>query len=491
MCCSRGRPVKVVPVVLCGGAGTRLWPLSRGGFPKQFLCLSGSSSLFQQAVRRVMGLQRDESLKLGQPLVVGADGHRFLMMEQLRELGIEPEAILLEPVGRNTAPAVTLATLQACRAGEDPVLVIVPADQAVRDEGEFLDVLGAAIEVASEGAVAILGVTPDKPETGYGYIKANVAGKPPSPGVLVMDVERFVEKPNFATASRYVDEGVYFWNSGTLVVRASVWLAALERWQPEMLRVTQAASEAARQDGVFLRPDPVRFESIVGDSFDYAVLEHLPGSGLPVRMCRLDAGWTDLGAWEAVWNIQDKDSDGNAMAGDVIAIDSLDNLAHATSRLVGMVGVRGLVVIETPDAVLVADRTRSQDVRRVVAQIEKQQREEHVLHRKVHRPWGWYDCLDEGDRFKVKRIMVRPGASLSLQRHSHRAEHWVVVRGVAEVTCAGKVSVLRENQSTYIPQGEIHRLANPGAQPLEVIEVQSGDYLGEDDIVRFEDDYGR
>ena len=478
------RPTKVQPVILCGGSGTRLWPLSRAGFPKQFLCLTGADSLFQQAAKRLMGLGTDH-IQVAAPLVVTGEDHRFLATEQLREIGISPTAALLEPVARNTAPALTLAALAAIENGDDPVLVVTPADQAVADASAFNGALNDAIRQAVEGFIVILGVTPDRPETGYGYIQALVAPMP------TLAVERFVEKPDEATARQKLAEGGYFWNAGMFVLKASVWLQAIESFRPDIAVTTRAAWAKRSSDAAFIRPGAPEFAAIPSDSVDYAVMERCPGSRFPIRMAPLDAGWSDLGAWDAVWNVLPKDEHGNAHMGDVLATDSSNTLVHATSRLVSLVGVENLIVVETPDAVLVADKSRSQDVKHIVNALQQQKREEHTLHRKVHRPWGWYDSINEGGRFKVKRIQVKPKASLSLQKHHHRAEHWVVVSGTAEITNGSKVLLLTENQSTYIPLGEVHRLANPGTIPLEIIEVQSGSYLREDDIVRFEDTYGR
>ena len=476
--------LSVQPVILCGGVGSRLWPLSRSGFPKQFLCLTGRESLFQGAVRRSIDLLGD-GIKVSTPLIVTNEEHRFLALEQLREIGVEPGATLLEQVARNTAPSLTLAALSAVENGEDPVLVVTPADQTVTDTLAFKGTMHDAICQAAEGAIVILGVTPDRPETGYGYIKAIVA---PTPTLVV---ERFVEKPDEATALQYLAEGGYYWNAGMFVLKASVWLQAIESFRPDIAATTRAAWDQRSSDAVFVRPGAVEFATIPSDSIDYAVMERCPGSEYPIKMVLLDAGWSDLGAWDALWSLLPKDIQGNAHVGDVLATDSRNTLVHANSRLVALVGVQNLVVVETPDAVLVADRSRSQDVKCIVTALQQQKREEHTLHRKVHRPWGWYDSIDEGGRFKVKRILVRPGASLSLQKHQHRAEHWVVVNGTAEITCGDKKLWLTENQSTYIPLGEVHRLANPGSIPLEVIEIQSGSYLGEDDIFRFEDRYGR
>ena len=476
----------IQPVILCGGSGTRLWPLSRAGFPKQFLCLTGEGSLFQQAAKRlsVLGGQGDV---VSEPIIICHEDHRFLAQEQLREADIGLGAALLEPVGRNTAPALTLAALHAIEQGQDPILVVTPADQSVTDPEAFTLTMYQAIKNAEAGGIVILGIQPDRPETGYGYIKA-ISSKPQG---SLAKVDKFVEKPDSEKAQRYLAEGGYYWNAGIFVLKASVWLKALKEFRPDIANATQTAWQSKTSDAKFVRPGKEEFAAVPSESIDYAVMEHCPGSPFAIHMVALDAGWSDLGAWDAVWGVLTKDAQGNAHVGDVLLTDSHNSLVQATSRLVTLVGVRDLVVIETPDAVMVADKTRSQDVKHIVASLQKSGREEHTLHRKVHRPWGWYDSIDEAERFKVKRIMVKPGASLSLQKHHHRAEHWIVVKGTAEITNGNKVLLLTENQSTYIPLGEVHRLANPGSIPLEIIEVQSGSYLGEDDIVRFEDTYGR
>jgi len=484
------KKIKAQPVILCGGSGTRLWPLSRAGFPKQFLSLTGTESLFQQAALRLVALGATD-IDVAKPIIVTGEEHRFLAAEQLREVGIDLGAALLEPVGRNTAPALTLAALAAKANAEDPVLVVTPADQTVSNSEAFKDAMHQAISQAAEGAIVILGITPDTPETGYGYIQEAHGDTTQS----VMVVQCFVEKPNATTAQQYLEQGGYYWNAGMFVLKASVWLQALKQFRPDILQATIQAWDKRTTDATpvtpFIRPGKAEFTAIPPESIDYAVMERCPGSEFLIKMLPLNAGWSDLGAWDAVWKVLPKDAQGNAHLGDVLTTDSRNTLVHASSRLVSLVGVENLIVVETPDAVLVADKSRSQDVKHIVAQLQSTKREEHTLHRKVHRPWGWYDSIDEGGRFKVKRIQVKPGASLSLQKHHHRAEHWVVVKGTAEITCGDKKLLLTENQSTYIPLGEVHRLANPGAIPLEIIEVQSGSYLGEDDIVRFEDNYGR
>lgn len=484
----------VLPVILCGGSGTRLWPLSRSGFPKQFLVLSGGGShqsLFQQAIDRARAaIGRNSG---GAALIVTNEEHRFLALDQLRELKGIKATLLLEPVGRNTAPALTLAALCAQERRDDPILLITPSDQTIQNQPAFEKAMQSALQIAETGAIAILGITPTAPKTGYGYIKAQAnEGAQSKIGLSVL---RFVEKPDAATARQYLEEGGYCWNGGMFVLKASVWLAALQEFRPDILEATTKAwrgkTSDASGDAVFIRPDKALFEAIPSESIDYAVIEQCPGSRFAIQMVALDAGWNDLGAWDAVWQVGNPDAQGNVTSGDTLLSKTTNSLIHASSRLVSTVGVEDLVIIETADAVLVADRKNSQDVKEIVNLLSQQQREEKNLHRKVARPWGWYDSVDEGERFKVKRIQVKPGASLSLQMHRHRAEHWIVVRGTAEITNGDHVILLTENQSTYIPQGQTHRLANPGKTPLEIIEVQSGSYLGEDDIIRFEDTYGR
>ncbi len=484
--------MKIQPVILCGGSGSRLWPLSRAGFPKQFLVLSGSSSLFQQAIERANGLGKSE-ISVGNTLIVTNEEHRFLALDQLRELKNISADFLLEPSGKNTAPALTLAALRAAQDGNDPILVVTPADQIIRNIKAFTNSLQASVQVADAGHIVVLGIKPTKPETGYGYIKHSH-----EQGMLgEYRVIQFTEKPDIKTAQEYFNSGEYAWNSGMFVLRATTWLKAIKQFREDIysacLASWQSKSEDRLGNTVFIRPEKEAFAQIPAESIDYAVIENCPKASFPIDMMELDAGWSDLGAWDAVWQAQERQADehGNVNTGDVLHTGSRNNLVHATSRLVGTVGIENLVIVETADAVLVATRERSQEVKQIVNQLENKKREEKNFHRKVSRPWGWYDSVDEGDRFKVKRIQVKPGASLSLQIHHHRAEHWIVVKGIAEVTNGEKVILLKENESTYIPQGEKHRLSNPGSEPLEIIEVQSGSYLGEDDIVRFEDIYQR
>ena len=479
-------PIQVTPVILCGGSGTRLWPLSRIGFPKPFLVLFGTASLFQKAISRVNNLMAPD-IKINSSLIVTNEEYRFLVLDQLRELTEISASLLLEPVGRNTAAALTLAALQATNNGENPILVVTPADQTINDINTFNLALQNSIRVAASGSIVILGITPDKPKTGYGYIKFE--GDQGNFGEY--SVAEFTEKPDLVNAQAYLASGQYNWNGGMFVVLASVWLDALKTFRGDIYEATTKAFNKSSLDQQFIRPDSVLFNAVPPESVDYAVIEKCPGSNYPIKMIPLNAGWDDLGTWDAVWEQGTQDDHGNVFHGDTLLENTTNTFIYADHRLVSTVGVNNLVIVETADAVLVANKNLSQDVKKIVSKLEKMDRDERVLHRKVSRPWGWYDTIDIGDRFKVKRIQVNPGSSLSLQKHSKRAEHWVVVRGLAEVTCDKNIIHLRENESTFIPQGVIHRLANIGSEPLEIIEVQSGIYLGEDDIVRIDDDYGR
>lgn len=461
------------PVLLSGGSGTRLWPLSREAYPKQFLPLASERTMVQDTWLRVAPLAATR------PIVVANEEHRFLVAEQLRQIGAPAPHILLEPVGRNTAPAIAAAALQAMAEGADPILLVLPSDHVVRDADGFRRAVQAATPAAEVGALVTFGIVPDAPETGFGYIQAEA-------GEGLRKVSRFVEKPDAATAQSYLDAGGYYWNSGMFLFRASRYLEELERFRPDIVAAVRAAFTEARQDGDFVRLDKDAFAASPSDSIDYAVMEKTAHAMvLPV-----DIGWNDVGSWSALWEVAERDAGGNAHHGDVIAVDTRNSYAYA-QRLVALVGVDDIVVVETDDAVLVARKDRVQEVKQVVAQLKDGQRSQAVLHREVHRPWGSYDSVDMGQRHQVKRIKVKPGAKLSLQSHAHRAEHWIVVKGVARVTRDNDVFELYENQSTYIPIGARHRLENPGKEPLELIEVQSGDYLGEDDIVRYSDIYGR
>ena len=475
----------IVPVVLSGGSGTRLWPLSREKYPKQLLPLVDDQSMLQATVARMDGIPG-----LGDPLLVCNEEHRFVVAEQIRLLGKRGK-IILEPVGRNTAPALTVAALFASHGGGDPVLVVMPADHVILDTVAFQAAVVKAARLAETGLAVTFGITPDCPETGYGYIQK---GAPLAGETEAFRLARFVEKPKREVAETYVDSGEYLWNSGLFVMRASVWLAALESCRPDILAACRQALAEGSTDGDFVRVAREVFAACPADSIDYAVMERLTTGqpGLPASaVIPLTAGWSDVGAWDALWKVLPKCDRGNASRGDVMLESCSDTLAISEGRLVACVGVSNLVVVETDDAVLVAHHDATQDVKKIVERLKAEQRSVAQWHRKVFRPWGWYDGVDAGARFQVKRICVKPGASLSLQMHHHRAEHWIVVSGTAQVTKGEEIFLVSENQSTYIPLGVTHRLANPGIVPLEMIEVQSGSYLGEDDIVRFEDTYGR
>ena len=477
----------IQPVVLSGGSGTRLWPLSREKYPKQLLPLIGEDSLLQATVRRVDGIA---GVELAAPLVVCNEEYRFVIAEQLRVMG-KPGIVVLEPLGRNTAPALTIAARAAMKKGADPVLLVMPADHVIVDKQAFQAVVRQGAALANDGAVVTFGVTPDAPETGYGYIQSGESFG----GDGAKRIARFVEKPNVQTAQAYLDEGSYSWNSGLFMMRASVWLAALEICRPDIAAACETAWTQGSADGEFVRVGKDAFSQCPSDSIDYAVMERIAAgqnTSLPVGVViPLAAGWSDVGAWEALWNVLPKDVDGNVAQGDVLMQDSRNTLALSEGRLIACVGVDDLIVVETADAILVAHKNKTQDVKKIVDRLKQAGRSEGQTHRKVFRPWGWYDSVDSGERFQVKRIVVKPGAALSLQMHHHRAEHWIVVSGTAKVTQGEKTYLLSENESTYIPLGTTHRLENPGKVELEMIEVQSGSYLGEDDIVRFEDVYGR
>lgn len=477
--------ISIKPVILCGGSGSRLWPLSRSGFPKQFLSLFGSNSLFQQAVERINKLHSDE-IVISDTIIVTGEDHRFIAQNQLHELSISVN-ILLEPEAKNTAPALTLASLHTQQQGEDSVLVVIPADQIMQDNDAYMNALQNAIKVATSGSIVILGVKPTSPETGFGYIRHSESTGENNE----FDVVEFVEKPNLETAKLFISTGMYSWNGGMFLMRTSVWIKAIKKFRPDIYETTKASYKLMEKDQQFIRPDKKLFNKIPAESIDYAVIEKCSNSEFNLKMILLDAGWSDLGSWNAVWELSNKDLNGNHLKGDVITDTSFNNLIYSNHRLVSTLGVKNLIIIETSDAVLVADKDQSQEVKQIVSKLSDQKREEHILHRKVSRPWGWYDTIDVGDRFKVKRIQVNPGSSLSLQRHTKRAEHWIVVKGSAKVTCGDKVLILNENESTFIPLGENHRLSNPSSEPLEIIEVQSGSYFGEDDIIRLDDGYGR
>lgn len=477
----------IQPVVLSGGSGTRLWPLSREKHPKQLLSLiGGDDTLLQATIRRVDGIA---DAQLSSPMVVCNEEYRFVIAEQLRLMD-KDGPIVLEPFGRNTAPALTLAALAALRDGVDPILLVMPADHVITDTLAFQEAVGYGAVLADEGVVVTFGITPDSPETGYGYIQTgSVCGEG-----AACEIARFVEKPDLATAQSYLDDGSYLWNSGLFMMRASIWLSAIGVCRSDILEACQVAWARGAVDGTFLRVDKEAFAQCPSDSIDYAVMERITEGelDLPVAVViPLSAGWSDVGAWDALWKVLPKDDDGNVTQGDVVLHDCHNTLAMSANRLVACVGVEDVVVIETSDAILVSRKNRTQEVKKIVDHLKRAGRTEGELHRKVFRPWGFYDSVDSGGRFLVKHIVVKPGASLSLQMHYHRAEHWVVVRGTAKVTRGEESLLVSENESTYIPLGTKHRLENPGRMPLEMIEVQSGSYLGEDDIVRYEDVYGR
>ena len=482
----------IQPVVLSGGSGTRLWPLSREKYPKQLLPLIGDDSLLQATVRRTEGIA---GFELAPPMVVCNEEYRFVIAEQLRLMG-KPGTMVLEPVGRNTAPALTLAALAASQNAADPILLVMPADHVITDGAAFRDIVRQGAELAASGKVVTFGIKPDAPETGYGYIQAGAVLD--APGSDARQIARFVEKPDLATAQSYLAQGSYLWNSGIFMMRASVWLAAIGACRPDILSACTASWEQGKSDGEFVRVGKDAFAACPSDSIDYAVMERITSTAAPVAgglplgvVVPLQAGWSDVGAWDALWQVLPKDDAGNVAQGDVLLHDCRDTLALSDDRLLACVGVSDLVVVVTPDAILVAHKDKTQDVKKIVDNLKQRKRTEGQIHRKVFRPWGWYDSVDAGARFQVKRIVVKPGGTLSLQMHHHRAEHWIVVNGTAKVTKGEETFLVSENESTYIPLGTTHRLENPGRVPLEMIEVQSGSYLGEDDIVRFEDVYGR
>lgn len=469
--------MRIAPILLSGGSGTRLWPLSRVGRPKQFLPLTDENSLYQLTLLRLQGLPG-----VMPPAVVCNEAHRFVVGEQAAALGLSLQSILLEPVGRNTAPAIALAALRQLASGDDALLLVLPCDHVFTDVAAFQRTVVAAVPAAVDGSIVTFGIVPRSPETGYGYVKAGAAESP-----LVRPVEKFVEKPDRATAESYVASGCYFWNSGMFLVKASVYMAQLRAYAPDIAAVCEQAFAQAKQDLDFCRVDAAAFAACRSESIDYAVMEKTDRAAV----VPLDAGWSDVGSWSAVWDVAGRDEQQNACRGDVLLHESNNNYVHADARLVALLGVDDLVVVETADAVLVTTKDRSQDVKRLVDQLKEQGRGEVDQHREVFRPWGSYDAIGQGSRYQVKRITVKPGARLSVQLHHHRAEHWVVVSGTALVRIGDQEKIVTENQSVYIPIGMVHCLENPGKVPLHLIEVQSGSYLGEDDIIRLDDRYGR
>ena len=468
----------IVPVILSGGAGSRLWPLSRRALPKQLLALTGDRTMIQETAARTLGEG------FGAPLVISNQEHRFLIAEQLRAAGISGARIVLEPVGRNTAPAAAIAALQVAADDPEGFVLLMPSDHVVLTPVAFRQAVAAGLEAARQGALVTFGIQPSGPETGYGYIKS-AAPAPGAPGALTVD--RFVEKPDRATAEQYLAQGGYYWNSGIFLFQAKTLLAEMQRLQPRMLECCKDSLAHAHRDLDFIRLGEPAFLACPSDSLDYAIMEHASNRVVvPVEM-----GWSDVGSWQALWDISDRSEDGNALQGDVLTQNARNSYIRSEGPLVAVVGVEDLVVVATKDAVLVSHRDSAQDVKKIVEQLEGRGSDRHILHSVVHRPWGTYEGIDSGPNFQVKHIMVKPGAKLSLQMHHHRAEHWIVVDGTALVTCDDRQFILKANESTYIPLGAKHRLENPGKTPLDLIEVQSGSYLGEDDIVRFEDTYGR
>jgi len=468
--------LKVIPVILCGGAGTRLWPLSRELYPKQLLALVDDYSLLQNTITRCAGHP-----DVTAPMLVCNEEHRFLVAEQLRKIEVEASRIILEPEGRNTAPAVALAAHEAMKTDDDAILVVLPSDHVIQKTALFLEALTTAIGLAKDDALVTFGVVPDKPETGYGYIKKGVATG------AAFKVDKFVEKPDVATASEFFQSGLYYWNSGMFVFKASAYLKELAVQTPRIAEAMAKATANASADLDFTRVNAEAFKSSPSDSIDYAVMEHTADA----LVVPLDAGWSDIGSWDALWQISEKDEHNNTLVGDAVVHGVEGSLVWSESRLVSVVGLKDVIVVETADAVMVASQDQAQDVKSIVNHLKGSGRIERTFHQKVYRPWGYYEGLDAGPAFQVKRLGVNPGASLSLQLHHHRAEHWVVVNGIATVTVGEKVFDLNPNESCYIPLETRHRLQNLTEEPLEIIEVQSGSYLGEDDIVRFEDNYGR
>jgi len=477
--------MKIYPVILSGGSGTRLWPLSREHYPKQLLALVGEQTMLQQTISRLDNMPNIQS-----PIVVSNEEHRFLVAEQLRQLKMTPQAIILEPVGRNTAPALTLAALALMKSEPDAIMLVMPADHVIQNNHAFQLAVEHGARLAEQNQLVTFGVVPTGPETGYGYIRKGTsldAQAADNSIAAAFRVSAFVEKPDQQKAKQYIDSGNYLWNSGIFMMRASVWLQELDRHRPDIAKACAQASEQGKVDADFYRVDKSLFTSCPSDSIDYAVMEKTNRA----TVVPLDAGWSDVGAWPALWEVSARNTDGNVIQGDVMAHQTSNSLLIAQHRFVAAVGLQDVIVVETADAVLVAHKDHAQDVKAIVSHLKDAKRSEHISHRKVYRPWGCYEGIDAGERFQVKRITVNPGAALSLQMHHHRAEHWIVVTGTARVTRGDEVFLLTENQSTYIPLGTKHRLENPGAMPLEMIEVQSGGYLGEDDIVRFEDKYNR
>ena len=465
----------IIPVILSGGSGTRLWPLSRKLHPKQFINLVNDTTLFQDTILR---LPKDTA----NPLIICNEDHRFLAAEQLRQINKESNGIILEPIGKNTAPAIALAALKSINNNKDPLLLVLSADHLIQDTKAFHQSIKVAEKLAKKGKLVTFGIVPDKAETGYGYIQADINNTTDSYNIL-----SFTEKPNQEDAQKYLDSSNYLWNSGMFMFKASIYLKELEKFEPEILTACKKSCQTEYKDKDFIRLNKDEFYQCPEQSVDCAVMEHTK-DGVVVP---LDANWSDIGSWGALWNAKNKDKNGNVSQGDIILDEVKNTYAYSSNRLVSVIGTSDLVIVDTQDALLIADKQYSQNIKNIVNKLKNDGRSEADNHRKVFRPWGYYDSIDADDGFQVKRILVSPGEKLSLQKHQHRAEHWVVVKGVAKITCGDKVFELKANQSTYIPKEAVHRLENLEKTPLEIIEIQTGDYLGEDDIIRLEDDYSR
>ena len=482
---------KIYPVVLCGGSGTRLWPLSREEYPKQLLSLVDDNTLLQGTIKRLnVSGQTQEDIEIAVPVIVTNESHRFLVAEQLREIGFENAEIILEPEGKNTAPALCLAALHIQSLDPEGLMLVMPADHVIQNQKAFIDAIISGLAYSGDNSLVTFGIVPDHAETGYGYIKqGNELNK------NIYTIQSFVEKPDSKTAETYVASGEYVWNSGLFLFSANTWLNAIKHFRNDIFEASQSAYQKKSSDFDFIRINEEIFHACPSESIDYAVMEHVTDSDnkseFSGAVVALDAGWSDVGSWDSLWNISDKDTNGNVLKGDVFLDETKNSMVIAEGRMVSVIGLSNVVVVETADAIMVAEKSASQAVKRIVKQLADKDRQEIISHSKVYRPWGHYESIDNGSRFQVKRIVVNPNARLSLQKHHHRAEHWIVVTGTAKVSKGDETFLLSENQSTYIPLGVMHRLENPGSIPLEIIEVQSGSYLGEDDIVRFDDEYGR
>lgn len=481
--------ITLYPVILCGGSGTRLWPLSREQYPKQLLSLVGEETLLQSTVKRLHGLESTlDGVAVADPVIVTNESHRFLVAEQLREIGVSQPRIILEPLAKNTAPALTLAALHVREKDANGMMLVMPADHVINNADAFKEAIKTGMANAINNGLVTFGIVPDHAETGYGYIKKTAGDEP------VSEIVEFVEKPDVQTAQQYLDNGNYVWNSGMFLFSAATWLNAINQFKKNIGTTVEQAYLSKTEDMDFIRIDADLFSKSPSDSIDYAVMENVTSSGgsdFCGYVVPLDAGWSDIGSWDSLWDISEKTEAGNVIKGDVFLEDTKNSMVIAQNRMVSVIGLSGIVVVETADAIMIAEKEASQSVKKIVKQLADQNREEIISHRKVFRPWGNYESIDNGERYQVKRIVVNPGARLSLQMHHHRAEHWIVVTGTAKVTRGEEVALLSENESTYIPLGVKHRLENPGTIPLEIIEVQSGSYLGEDDIVRYQDEYGR